>query len=92
MAAGSRNINSNEAHDAPDAGADEEHGHKEARGDGAAGRPHSATKVHHQHHDQRRVPKLSVRASRQQVLDCVLACARTHMGFRHQTSLLHELF
>ena len=43
------NVDGHQAHDPADAGADEQHGHEEARGDGAAGCPDSAAKVVHQH-------------------------------------------
>ena len=75
VAPGSGKVDCHKPGDAADAGADQQHGHKEARGDGAARCPDRPGKVEHQHDHQRRIAKLPVRPPRQQVLDRVLACA-----------------
>lgn len=73
--AGSSHIHSGQAYKPTNAGSNQEHGHKEARGDGTPGCPSSAPKVEHQHHQKRCIAKLPVRAAREQVPDCILACA-----------------
>lgn len=74
MAARSSNVHTDEAHNAANAGAYEQHGHEQARCYGAARRPDSAQEVHHQHSHQGCIAKLSVGAPGQQVLDGVLPC------------------
>ena len=74
MAARSSNVHTDEAHNAANAGADEQHGHEQARCYGAARRPDSAQEVDHQHSHQGCVAKLPVGAPGQQVLDGVLPC------------------
>ena len=74
MATRGRHIHTDEAHNAANAGAYEQHGHKKARCNGTAGSPHRSKEVHHQHCEQRGVAKLPVGSSGQQVLDGILAC------------------
>ena len=73
--AGSSHIHSSQANEAANAGANEEHGDKEARGDGTPSRPCSAPKVEDQHHQKRCISELPMRPAREQMPDCILPCA-----------------
>ena len=60
--------------DAPQAGSHHDHGHKQPRADGAAGRERRAEGVPPKHDEERAVVEAVVRAAREEVLDAVVAC------------------
>ena len=61
-------------HNAPDAGADDQHGYKQPAGNGTARCPSSPHKVYQQHDNEGAIAKLAVGASGQQVPDGLLPC------------------
>lgn len=60
-------------HDAAQAGAHHDHGHKQAAADGGAGRKRSAQRVPGKHDQQGAVVEAAVGAAREEVLDGVVA-------------------
>ena len=78
MATRSSHVNADEAYYAANAGANQQHGDKQAGSNGAACSPHCPQEVDHQHCHQGGVAKLPVGPPGQQVLDCILACIVCH--------------
>ena len=79
MAARSSHVDTDEADNAANAGANQQHGHKQARSYSAAGSPHRPKEVDHQHCHQGCVAKLPVGSSGQQVLDCIFTCIASYV-------------